>query len=77
MKRILFKEETNLIARGHEVVIGETILFVSREDRNHFRRIKLLDQLLRPRAQSIAIILIRKTFEHEKAIAFVLFDVLR
>src|SRR5687767_12468154 len=70
---VLFEEETNLVAGSEEVIIRQTILFVRRENRNNFRRIKRINQLLSTRAQNIAIVVGGEVFDHEKAVGGVLF----
>src|SRR6185295_7809715 len=62
-----FEEESDLVSRSEEILIRHPALFVCREDRNDFTRIKLLDQLVRPCSQLITLLLARKPFEHEKA----------
>ncbi len=75
-ERILLEEETNLIAGGHEVIISKPVLFARRKDRHDLLWIKLLDQLLGPRAQSITLVFVRKPLEHEKPLVHVLLELL-
>ena len=73
---VFLEEETNLIAGGEEVLVSEAALFVCGKDRDYFRRIEGLDQLLGARAQPIAIGLVDETFENEITIVVVLVELL-
>src|SRR5205085_11100126 len=70
VERLLFKEETNLIARREKVFVARARLLVRREDRDD-TGIEALNQLFSARTQRRTVRRADEIFEHEKTVSFV------
>lgn len=68
IKRVFFKEETDLVAGIKKVIVGRAALFVCREDRFNFTRIECAHEFLCLCSQTIAFVWSHKVFKHYKAI---------
>src|SRR5205085_5534609 len=75
VERLLFKEATNLIARREKVFVARARLFVRREDRDD-TWIEPCHQLFSARTQHRTVRRADEIFEHEKAVVFVLRELL-